>query len=165
MNDENKKINHQDVTVQLAEISDENFLQSVYADSRRDEFAMFGWSREQEEAFFKMQFQLQKQAYRLQFPGADCYVVKLNNTPVGRMIIYRDETESRLVDISLLAKFRGQGIGIILLEKLKVEIPDGKPFNLRVSKTNLSAKRFYERLGFSVIEDEGLHFSMQWRKS
>ncbi len=160
-----EKISRQNITLRLTKSSDEDFFESVYADSRRDELAMFGWSREQEDAFFKMQFQLQKQAYRMQFPDANYYVVELDGTPVGRLIIYRDEKEIRLVDVVLLAESRGQGIGEILLEELKTEATFDKPLNLRVLKTNLPAKRFYERLGFSIIENADLHLSMQWRKS
>jgi ribosomal protein S18 acetylase RimI-like enzyme len=112
-----------------------------------------------------MQFQLQKQAYRMQFPGAVYYVAELDKTPTGRMIIYRDEKEIRLVDVALLAEFRGQGIGKVLLERLKTEATFDRPLNLQVLKTNLAAKRFYERHGFSIVEDADLHFSMQWRKS
>jgi hypothetical protein len=42
-----EKINRQNITLRLTENSDENFLELVYADSRREELAMFGWNREQ----------------------------------------------------------------------------------------------------------------------
>jgi ribosomal protein S18 acetylase RimI-like enzyme len=155
---------NREISLRSAEISDEAFLENVYADSRRDELAIFGWSREQEDAFFKMQFEMQKQAYRIQFPDADYYIVKLGKTPIGRLIVYRAETEIRLVDIALLTEFRNHGIAGVLLERLKAEATVDKPLNLRVLKTNDAAKRFYERTGFTIVEDSDLHFSMQWRK-
>lgn len=138
-------------------------MEMLYAATRRDELAIFNWSREQEDAFFKMQFELQTRAYRMQFPGADNYVIELEKTPVGRLIVERGEQEIRVIDISLLPKFRNRGIGAILLEKLKAEAAaDGKSVFLRVLQTNVSAKRFYERLGFTVVEDAELHFAMRW---
>lgn len=101
----------------------------------------------------------------MQFPDADYYVVEFDKNSIGRLILWQDEKEIRLVDVALLAEFRNRGIGKTLLERLKVEATFDKPLNLRVLKTNPAAKRFYERLGLSVVEDADLHFSMQWRKS
>ena len=147
-----------------AEKSDEAFLETVYADSRREELAAFGWAREQEYAFFKMQFGLQKGAYAMQFPGAEYSVVELKGAPVGRLIVYRGETEFRLVDVAILAEFRGRGVGEILIEDLKTQATSETPLDLRVLKTNGAAKKFYERLGFKVVEEADLHFSMRWQK-
>lgn len=152
-----------DLSLRSAESADAAFMEMLYAATRRDELAIFNWSREQEDAFFKMQFELQTRAYRMQFPGADNYVIELEKTPVGRLIVERGEQEIRVIDISLLPKFRNRGIGAILLEKLKAEAAaDGKSVFLRVLQTNVSAKRFYERLGFTVVEDAELHFAMRW---
>ncbi len=157
---------HQNLSLRPAEAADEAFLETVYADTRRDELAIFNWSREQENAFFKMQFQMQTGAYRMQFPDAVYYIVEFDKTPVGRLIVERGEREIKLVDISLLAEFRNRGAGTFLLEKLKGETAaDGKTIFLRVLKTNESAKRFYERLGFKTVENADLHFGMRWQNA
>lgn len=160
-----EEINREEISLRSAEASDRAFLENVYADSRRDELVILGWSPAQEEAFFKMQFEMQKQAYQIQFPDANYYIVELGKTPIGRLIVYRTGKEIRLVDIALLTEFRNHGIAGVLLEQLKAEATVDKPLNLRVLKTNEAAKRFYERLGLTVVEDADLHFSMQWRKS
>lgn len=151
------------LSLRRAEAADEPFLEAVYADSRRDELAPFGWSREQEDAFFKMQFQMQSRAYQMQFPGADYHIVELGGERVGRMIVQRGEKEIRLVDVSLLAEFRNRGIGTLLLERLKTEAGSDRVLSLRVLKTNAGAKRLYERMGLVVVEGSDLHFTMQWR--
>jgi len=112
-----------------------------------------------------MQFQMQTKAYRMQFPGADYYVVRTGETPVGRLIVERGKREIRLIDVSLLAEFRNRGIGTFLLEKLKAEAAFDKVLSLRVLKTNAQAKRFYERHGLRVAEDADLHYVMDWRNS
>ncbi len=157
---------HQNLSLRPAESADEAFLETVYADTRRDELAIFNWSREQENAFFKMQFQMQTRAYRMQFPGAINYIVEFDTTPVGRLIVEHGEREIKLIDISLLAEFRNRGAGTFLLEKLKAEAAaGGKILFLRVLKTNVSAKRFYERLGFKTVENADLYFAMEWQNS
>lgn len=160
-----EEINQENITLRSTEISDEAFLETLYADLRHVELAAFGWSEEQENAFFKMQFALQKQAYKMQFPGAVYNIVVFDKTAVGRIIVFRGESEIRLVDITLLTPFRGRGIGSFLIEKLKTEAAvSGKTFSLRVLKTNTRAKRLYERLGLTIAEEEDLYFSMQGRK-
>jgi ribosomal protein S18 acetylase RimI-like enzyme len=157
------KTNEQNVSLRSASDADASFLEMVYADSRREELASLGWSREQENAFFKMQFELQSRAYKMQFPDADFHIVELENKPVGRLIVWRSEKEVRLVDVSVLSEFRNRGIGSLLIEKLKSEIGSNRVLLLRVLKTNSGAKRLYERYGFVVTEETDLHFTMQWR--
>jgi ribosomal protein S18 acetylase RimI-like enzyme len=158
-----EETNGLNLSIRRAETADETFLEAVYADSRRDELAPFGWSREQEDAFFKMQFQMQSRAYQMQFPDADYHIVELNGERVGRMIVQRGEKEIRLVDVSLLAQFRNRGIGTFLLERLKTEAGSDRVLSLRVLKTNAGAKRLYERMGLVVVESSDLHYTMQWR--
>lgn len=150
------------VSLRPVETADEAFLEALYADSRRGEFSALGWSREQENAFFKMQFQMQKRSYEMQFADADYSVVELDGTPVGRIIVYRGERDFRLVDVALLSEFRGRGVGEILLENLKAEATAGNPLNLQVLKTNAAARRFYERHGLETVEQDDLYFSMRW---
>ena len=159
-----EKTTKQNLSLRPAESGDEAFLERVYADTRRDELAIFNWSREQENAFFKMQFEMQTRAYGMQFPDAVHYIVEFDQIPVGRLIVERGDEEVKLIDISLAAEFRNRGIGAFLLDRLKDEAAaDGKTVFLRVLKTNDSAKRFYERLGFTVIEEADLHFAMRWQ--
>ena len=145
--------------------ADEAFLERLYADTRRDELAFLNWSREQEDAFFKMQFQMQTAAYRIQHPDADYSVIEFDRSPAGRLIVERGEREIKLIDISLLAKFRNRGIGEFFIEKLKDEAAaSGKTLSLSVLKTNFAAQRLYERLGFAVVADTDLYFAMRWQK-
>lgn len=155
---------NQQLLLRSAASADRAFLETLYADTRRDELAVFNWTRDEENIFFKMQFEMQTRAYRMQFPDAVYFIVEENKIPVGRVIVEHGEREVRLVDISLLAEFRNRGIGTFLLEKLKGEAEaDEKTLFLRVLKTNSAAKRFYERLGFEVVENADLHFAMRWQ--
>jgi ribosomal protein S18 acetylase RimI-like enzyme len=161
----NEKQNHPNISLRRAEAADARFLEAVYADSRRDELGLFGWTREQEDAFFKMQFDMQTRAYRMQFPDAAQNIICLGEKPVGRLIVKRGEREIRLIDISILAEFRGRGIGNFLIEKLKTEAVSGKVLVLQVLKTNEQAKRFYARLGLTVAGESDLYYVMKWSDS
>ncbi len=102
----------------------------------------------------------------MQFPDARNCVIELDGQAIGRLLVNRDETEIRLIDIAVLPEFRGFGAGKILIESLQREAETaGKPLGLRVLATNASATRLYERLGFVVIENNQTHLTMRWRGS
>ena len=152
------------LSLRLAGESDETFLATVYAATRTDELAMFGWSAEQQFAFCQMQFRLQTQAYKMQFPDAVCYVVEFDEKACGRLLVARNEQEIRLIDVALLPEFRNQGAGKILIENLQREAEAAnKSLNLRVLRDNSGAFRLYAKLGFVVVEESQTHFTMQWR--
>ena len=160
-----KQTAHQNVSLRRADPADEKFLETVYAETRRDELLMLNWSLEQENAFFKMQFQLQNQAYKMQFPDADYCVVELKKTPIGSLIVKR-ESEIRLINIALLPKFRRRGIGTFLLKQLQAEAQaTNKPLTLTVLKTNDGAVNLYKRCGFAVNSSDEFYLVMQWQKS
>ena len=153
----------QNLSLRLSEPADEAFLEVLYAETRRDELAVFNWSREQENAFFKMQFRLQNQAYEMQFPDAEYTVVELNKISIGCLIVERGG-EIKLINIALLPEFRSQGIGTLLLKRLQAEAKTAdKPLTLHVLKTNDRAVNLYKRRGFAIIDNNELYFAMRWQ--
>ena len=155
----------QNLSLRLSEPADETFLETVYAETRRGELAICNWSREQENAFFKMQFLMQNKAYAMQFPDADFYVVESNRIPIGSLIVERGG-EIKLVNIALLPEFRSQGIGTLLLEHLQTEAKAAnKPLTLHVLKTNDRAVSLYQRRGFTVSDDNEIYLAMRWQNS
>ena len=160
-----KQTIQQNPSLRPAELADETFLETVYAETRRSELALLNWSREQENHFFQMQFRLQNQAYKMQFPDADYLVVELKKIPIGCLIIKR-AGEIKLVNIALLPEFRSRGVGAFLLKQLQAEAQAAdKPLTLRVLKTNDRAVNLYKRCGFTVTGSNELYLSMQWQKS
>ena len=156
---------HQNLLLRPAELTDETFLETVYAETRRGELVVLNWSREQENDFFKMQFRLQNQSYKMQFPNADYSVVELNKIPIGCLIVER-AGKIRLVNIALLPEFRSRGIGELLLKQLQAEAQTAdKPLTLNVLKTNDRAVNLYKRCGFAVTGSDEFYLAMQWQKS
>lgn len=152
------------LSLRQASASDERILLTVYVEARRDELAPLGWSDEQLTAFCRMQFVLQTQAYKMQFPDALGYVVEMSEQAIGRLLVDRAEREIRLVDIAFLPEFRNLGAGTILIENLQREAETmGKALELRVLGTNAAAIRLYKRLGFVVAENNQTHLTMRWR--
>jgi ribosomal protein S18 acetylase RimI-like enzyme len=144
---------------------DQDFLFKLYASTRLHEIAAFGWPAAQQEAFLRMQFMAQQRGYESNYPQAEHQIVEMSETPVGRLMVYREKDSVRLVDIALLAEHRGQGIGAELIGALIEQCArDGATLRLQVLQTN-PALRLYERLGFTRTGEDAMYIEMERRPS
>ena len=144
--------------------ADANFLLSVYKSTRADELGQVEWGEGQQDAFIKWQFDLQRREYDARFPDAEYCVILIDDRPAGRIWIGSDENQIRLLDIAVLPEFQKRGAGTLLLRRLIDEsIRAGKTLRHMVFVLNNDAHRFYERLGFVVIEEFGAYKHMEWR--
>jgi ribosomal protein S18 acetylase RimI-like enzyme len=151
------------LTFRCAVPDDEVFLFELYASTRNEEMAAWGWDRAQEQMFLNLQFTAQRRHYDIAFPNAEHKIILLDDRPIGRILVFRTEREIRLVDIALLREYRGGGIGASLVRGLFEEaMAANKPVTLHVAKLS-RAVRFYRRLGFSIIGDTGTDHKMEWR--
>jgi len=145
---------------------DDPFLFSIYASTRADELAQVQWEEGQKEAFVKWQFEMQRREYDARFPDAQYEVIEIDRHSAGRIWIGQTEDEIRLLDIALLPQFQNRGAGTILITDLIDQARKaGKRLRHMVFVLNDNADRFYERLGFVVIEDLGGYKHMEWKRS
>lgn len=150
------------IALRSVSAGDDEFLYSVYANTRTEELALVDWSAAQKESFLRMQFSAQTHYYLENYPGAEYQVILLEGEPAGRLYIHRRSNEIRIMDISLLPEFRGRGIGSFLLNQI---LEDGNhnqlPVTIHVERFN-PALHLYERLGFRLAEDKGVYYFMKW---
>jgi GNAT superfamily N-acetyltransferase len=152
------------VTLRAVTAADDEFLLSVYQSTREDELSQAAWEPGQKDLFVRWQFGLQRREYDLRFPQADYKVILVDGISAGRVWIGADDKQIRLLDIALLPEFQNQGVGTLILGWLMAEASRvKKPLRHMVFVLNNDAERFYERLGFSVIEDLGAYKHMEWR--
>ncbi|NOH01785.1 MAG: GNAT family N-acetyltransferase [Chloroflexi bacterium] len=141
---------------------DAEFLLAVYSSTRADEMRLVNWDEAQKEAFLRMQFNAQTRYYTDNYPGAEFQIIQLGEQPIGRLYIHRRKNELRIMDISLLPEYRGNGIGSSLLNRIMAEAAENAlPVTIHVERFN-SALRLYERLGFCMAEERGVYFLMKW---
>ena len=142
---------------------DREFLVGVYYGTRARELAQVEWDEGQKEAFVRWQFERQDEEYRQRYPNARYSVVLVDGVPAGRIWVGEDEKQIRLLDIAILEQFQNRGVGTHLLRQLMVEATAAKKvLRHMVFVLNDNAHRFYERLGFVVIEDLGGYKHMEW---
>jgi GNAT superfamily N-acetyltransferase len=145
-----------------ATAGDRDFLLEVYGSTRADELAMVDWPDASKDAFVEMQFDAQDEYYRRYYPDASFDVVVVDGDPVGRLYVDRWPEEIRIVDIALVAERRGSGIGTRLLRHVMDEaVAAGKKVSIHVEVFN-PARHLYDRLGFTLAVDKGVHLLLEW---
>ncbi len=143
---------------------DDPFLLKVYASTRAEELDQAEWQEGQREAFVRWQFDLQRREYDARFPDARYQLIVIDGETAGRIWTGEDDEQIRLLDIALLPQFQKRGAGTILLKRLMAEAAEaGKMLRHMVFVLNNDAHRFYERLGFVIIEDLGAYKHMEYR--
>lgn len=152
----------QDVALRDASPEDDAFMCSVYLSTRREEMAAWGWDETQQEMFARMQFNVRRQSYRMQFPTAEEKVILFKGEHAGSYIFERNSGEIRFVDLAILPEYRNIGIGTtIFVRHFNEADAEGKIVRLQVRKENHAARRLYERLGFSITSDDEMYFGME----
>jgi GNAT superfamily N-acetyltransferase len=149
------------ITLHPIAAADREFLFRVYASTREEELAPLPWSAAEKEAFLRQQFDAQHAHYQAHYPDATFDVVRVDGEPAGRLYVDRWTREHRIVDIALLPAHRGGGTGTRLLERVVAEADGaGRAVSIHVEAMS-PARRWYERMGFAVVEDRGVYLLME----
>jgi ribosomal protein S18 acetylase RimI-like enzyme len=149
------------ISLRLFTPDDQEFLFQLYSDVRRPEISAWGWNEQQQEMFLRMQFNAQQTWYESAYSGAEHRIIECDSRPAGRILVMRSADTIILVDIALLAEFRGHGIGARLIsELLQLGARDRIPVRLHVLKTN-PAQRLYQRLGFVQTGEDDMYLKME----
>jgi GNAT superfamily N-acetyltransferase len=142
--------------------ADEEFVFAVYASTREAEMALVPWDELQRNAFLKMQFAAQQQHYWKEYPDSTHQIIEADRRAIGRMWIARGAGEIHILDIALLPTERNAGIGTAIMhDLLHAAETEDKPLTIYVETFNPSLHLF-ERLGFKQVEQQGVHYLMQW---
>jgi ribosomal protein S18 acetylase RimI-like enzyme len=141
--------------------ADLSFLLELFASVRMPELAASGWTEAQKRVFCERQYALQDRHYREHFAGARCLVVEAASTPVGRLYRATVGDTLYLLDIALVERARGQGIGTTLMRDLIAEADGASLTTILHVEPGNPAKRLYERLGFVEGAIMGVYCEMR----
>jgi ribosomal protein S18 acetylase RimI-like enzyme len=113
--------------------------------------------------FVEMQFGIQQRGYQLQFPSAEHRILLCDGEPAGQWRIERSEQAIWLVDIAMLERFRGRGIGSACITELCQEAAS-RAVEVRLSvRPENRAYGLYRRLGFEESSRDATRVSLVWR--
>lgn len=142
---------------------DQVFLFDLYASTRADEMAAWGWDAAQQAAFLTQQFKAQQQHYKAQYPEAEHCIIMNHDCAAGCIMTAELSDRIILVDIALLPEQREHGIGTSLIQDLQTRsVRTDKPLRLHVLDANHAARRLYQRLGFRTIRHDEPYLEMEW---
>lgn len=137
------------------------FAAELYAQSRAAELAAVPWTEAQKRTFCQQQFEAQHAHYTVHYPRARFLIILGRGTSVGRLYFEHTNFELRLMELALVARVRGRGLGTLLSQVLAALADEaGVPTTLHVESFN-PARRLYERLGFREVETRGIYLFMQ----
>ena len=141
---------------------DGELLYQIYASTRTDELASVPWTTEQKETFLRSQSHAQETHYARHYRDATFEIILADGLPCGRLYLNRGANEIRIVDITLLPAFRGRGWGTAILRDIHTQaIATHASVTIHVEHTN-PARCLYDRLGFEIVIDKGMHLLMRW---
>jgi len=153
------------ITLRPVGSEDHEFLVTVYGSTRAAELALVPWTIEQQQVFIRSQFAAQQDHYNQKYPAANHDIIMFDERQVGRLYVARLDHEIRIVDITVLPAEQNAGIGTYLISQLLDEAKrTGKITSVYVEEFNPSL-RLFDRLGFSVREQQGFHLLLEWSPS
>ena len=152
------------LAVRPAEPVDEIFLYDLYSAVRGPEFALVPITPAQREELIRMQFRAQMAAYTYSYPNSCYHVVLLDGKPVGRLWVAPADNELHLVDIAVHPSLQRKGIGTVLIRRLQQEAAKARlPIRCCVFRFNPGSLLFHQRLGFTIMREDEMHYYMEWR--
>jgi ribosomal protein S18 acetylase RimI-like enzyme len=144
----------QDISLRPQTDADAGFIKELYASVRWQELAGTGWPEELKHAFLTQQLTLQTHHYVSHYGGLCRGIILWQNKPIGRIYLWENDKDLRIVDLSLLPNQRCLGIGTQLLQTVICAARQtGSSVSLYVDPTN-PARLLYQRVGFRC-EGEG----------
>lgn len=147
--------------LRAASPADDPFLLELSSDRRRAELAAFGWPEDEMTSFLDLQHRAQRLGYLAAYPEALDWIILDAGEPVGHLLLDRRPAVRHIVDVAVLTRCRGRGIGTAVLRAVLADATlAGVPAQLTVALAAPRLISWYERLGFRVVERDELSATM-----
>ena len=139
------------INLHLAKAEDYEFALHLFLLTMRPYVQEIGvWDEQQQRANFAAQWKRE-----------EARIISIDGKDVGWLQVAELPTEIRLQKFFVSPEYQRSGIGSeVLSNLLAIWRSTGKKIVLKVLKNN-PARRFYERLGFSVVAEAGVVFRMR----
>jgi ribosomal protein S18 acetylase RimI-like enzyme len=131
--------------------SDIDYLYALHAATMKEYVdKTWGW----DDAF-------QESVFRKNYVPAEIRVIAFAEKDIGMLSLEERVEDVFLRAIEIHPDYQGHGIGAAIIKRIIAQsVQKMKPVFLQVLKVN-PAKRLYERLGFSVVNETPTHFHMR----
>ena len=104
----------------------------------------------------------QKELHNRRFDSQDLRIIQFNGTDVGFLSTSSTPDRLKVDQIYILPEYQGRGIGAACMRGIIDDAnQEQKPVTLQVLKINTRATAFYQRLGFTIVDENSTHFQMK----
>jgi ribosomal protein S18 acetylase RimI-like enzyme len=149
------------VSRRTAAEEDQPFLQRLLLERTAQELPLDHLPAPIRDEVLRLQAGLRLQSTK-NYANGSSEIIVAGAEPAGWILWAATGEELRLVEVAVLAAYRGRGIGTAAINQLiAVANLAGKPVRLRVNVTNAGAVRLYERLGFRRIGGDEVQHEME----
>jgi GNAT superfamily N-acetyltransferase len=143
------------VTTRPVDSADSAFLFELFAESGD----VPAYLSAADPRLLQMQFTAQQLGYGAQFPGASHEIILVDGERAGQVRWAELAHEIRIIDISLLPRFRRHGAATSVYRSIVSRArARGKPTCASVARLNGVSLAFHQRLGFTVAGETDTHF-------
>ncbi len=151
--------------LQPAGEGDDEFLHDVFATTWADEVAALP-NPKLAAHVLRIQHTAQENRFESRYPGFERYVIVHRGERAGRLYLHRTPTMVHAIDMTLLPRFRSDGIGTrVVTDLLAVAQENGQSVTLRVARRNTRATALYNALGFRLVTMDDLDNYFEWNPS
>ena len=141
---------------------DDGFAAALYS-STRDDLRQMPADPAVIAQLIAMQQRMQSHGYRQAYPHAASLILQHGDTPIGRLVLERQDQLLHLVDIAILPAAQGQGAGSAVLRGLQAQAGAQQcRIHLAVNKSNAAARALYQRLGFRPRGENDVQEQLEW---
>ncbi len=107
---------------------------------------------------------VQRDHFLANFEPSNIQIIVVGDRDAGYLHCERARHEIFLANICVEPALQNRGIGTAVLRELQAHARAAQlPLRLQVLKANPAARRLYERLGFTVIDETPTHTRLLWR--
>ena len=104
----------------------------------------------------------QRDLHDRRFASQDLRIIQFHGTDVGFSSTSNTSDTLKVDQLYILPEYQGKGIGTACMKRIIDDASlEQKPVTLQVLKINTRATAFYQRLGFTIVEENSTHFQMK----
>lgn len=106
----------------------------------------------------------QRELHNRRFDSQDLRIIQFHGTDVGFLSTSTNSDTFNVDQIYILPEYQDREIGAACMRNIINDANlEQKPVTLQVLKINTRATAFYQRLGFTIVDENSTHFQMKRR--
>ena len=104
----------------------------------------------------------QRDLHNRRFASQDLRIIQFHGTDVGFLSTSNTSDTLKVDQLYILPEYQGRGVGAACMKRIINDANlEQKPVTLQVLKINTRATAFYQRLGFTIVDENSTHFQMK----